>query len=317
MSLSRAFLIGLVLFLAVPSAFAQDDDLLAPLTPAPQVKGKGKTKPKAVPKRTPPAKVAKTPKKGKKPGKAAESEEDALLAPLVEKKPELVMKLSASARGARVFLDDKEVALATKGPIELEPGEHTVLVRKPGFREFSKRITATAGQVSEVAVQLEALTGFVSIKADVPGSRVFIDGEDRGTVPLENLPLPTGSHEISVQQKGFRPDQRTITVRVGKDYTIEAELRPDRLADASSDQPRAPVLTPSALPPPTSPLTPEPPAVASTPLTQRWYFWAGVGAVVVAAAVGTVVATQPLDSSKVCGGHCDGVINPPAAGLLH
>jgi hypothetical protein len=147
------------------------------------------------------------------------------------------------------------------------------------------------------------------VKADVEGARVFINGEDKGTVPLEGLTLPPGSYEIVVQREGFRPETQRISVRVGKEYTVDVNLRPEAVA---SDQPRAPNLTPRVSEP--SPLTQEPPTVAaSTPLTQRWYFWAGVGAVVTAAAVGTVVATQPqpLNPSTVCGGQCDAVINSP------
>jgi hypothetical protein len=62
------------------------------------------------------------------------------------------------------------------------------------------------------------------------------------------------------------------------------------------------------------------PAVSNSPLTSRWYFWAGVGAVVTAAAVGTLVATQPqpLDPDRdVCGGQCDVIINRPGAAAVN
>jgi hypothetical protein len=309
---SRAFLIALLLSLSAPSAFAQGmDDLLAPLTPGPGQSGKGKGK-------TSKRRAAK-PKKGSKQKAApvAEPEEETarsaeadLLAPLV-KKTELLVKVGGGVRGARLFVDDKEVGPLPRGTVEVPPGEHTVVVRRPGYRDFSRRVSALEGEVTEVGVLLEAVAGFVSVKADVEGARVFINGEDKGTVPLEGLTLPPGSYEIVVQREGFRPETQRISVRVGKEYTVDVNLRPEAVAVAS-DQPRAPNLTPRVTEP--SPLTQEPPTVAaSTPLTQRWYFWAGVGAVVTAAAVGTVVATQPqpLNPSTVCGGQCDAVINSP------
>ena len=314
---SRAFLIALLLSLSAPSAFAQGmDDLLAPLTPGPGQSGKGKGKGKTSKRR------AAKPKKGKGTrSKAAvpapEEEEETtqageadLLAPLV-KKTELLVKVGGGVRGARLFVDDQEVGTLPRGTVEVPPGEHTVVVRRPGYRDFSRRVTALEGEVTEVGVLLEAVAGFVSVKADVEGARVFINGEDKGTVPLEGLTLPPGSYEVVVQREGFRPETQRISVRVGKEYTVDVNLRPEAVAVAS-DQPRAPNLTPRVSEP--SPLTQEPPTVAaSTPLTQRWYFWAGVGAVVTAAAVGTVVATQPqpLNPSTVCGGQCDVVINSP------
>jgi hypothetical protein len=327
MLLRRAFLIALVLCLAAPSSFAQGmDDLLAPLAPsASGKKGKGKTTQRRTPKAPKKASKAGKGAKGKKGkgAKAVEPEEQEpeqaegadLLAPLV-KKTELLVKLSGtSARGARFFLDEQELGTMPKGPIEVDPGDHVVAVRKSGYRDFSRRITAKEGELTELGVLLEPTAGFVSVKADVAGARVLINGDDKGVAPLDNLMLPAGSYEIVVQREGFRPESQRIAVRAGKEYTVEVNLRPEALAQ--SDQPRAPILTPSVSDP--SPLTQQPPAVASArPLTSRWYFWAGVGAVVTAAAVGTVMATsQPLNPDRdVCGGTCDGVINRPAGGGL-
>jgi hypothetical protein len=229
-----------------------------------------------------------------------------MLAPLI-RKTELAVKMTGVVRGARLFVDDKEIGAIPKGPIEVTPGEHTVAVRRSGYRDFSRRVTAKEGELTEVSVVMEAVTGFVSVKADVEGARVLINGEDRGAVPLEGLMLSAGSYEIVVQRDGYRPETQRIAVRAGKEYTVEVNLRPL----VAADEPRNPVLTPTPTEP--SPLTQEVPDVSTgTPLTQRWYFWAGVGAT-----VGTLVATQPrpLDPSAVCGGAgCDAIINPPASG---
>jgi hypothetical protein len=193
------------------------------------------------------------------------------------------------------------------------PGEHTVAVRRAGYRDFSRRVTAKEGELTELNVLLEAVAAFVTVRADVAGARVIIDGEDKGTAPLESVMLAAGSHEIVVKLDGFRAETQRITVRTGKEYTVDVNLRPE--AVAQSDKPRTPVLTPSTTETP-SPLTQNVPEVsASSPLTKRWYFWAGVGAVVTAGVVGTMVATQPkpLDPDlDVCGGRCDVVINRPS-----
>ncbi|MET0403111.1 MAG: PEGA domain-containing protein [Cystobacter sp.] len=301
----RVPLFALVIYLAAPCAFAQgsDDDLLEPLAPSAPAKSK------------PPAAKAKKPAKvtkGKKPVRANDEAADGgddLLAPLV-KKTELVVKFNGATRGTRVLVDDRDVGAVTKAPIEVEPGEHVVVVRKPGYRDFSRRINVKAGESAELAVSLEATAGFVSVKADIAGARVLVDGEERGRTPVDGLLLSAGSHEIVVQHEGFRPESQRIAVRAGKEYSVNFNLRPGALAQ--TDEPRNPVLTPTS-PVETSPLLPEPtPVVTSKPLTQRWYFWAGVGAAVAAVAVGTVVATsQPLSPSTVCDGTCDGVINAP------
>ncbi|ATB27939.1 PEGA domain-containing protein [Melittangium boletus] len=300
MHLRRVLLLALIFCFAAPSAFAQEDEFLTPLAPAPAAKSKGK-----VVKQRKPA-------KGKKPAKGAEEEplESEFLTPLV-KKTELLVKFSGVARGTRLFVDDKELGPVSRTPVELEPGEHSIVVRKMGYRDFSRRVTLKPGELTEVAVSLDATAGFVSVKADVAGARVLVNGEDKGQAPLDSLMLPAGSYEITVEREGFRPETKRIAVRAGKDYSVEVNLRPEAIAQ--TDQPRAPILTPSETS--SSPLKPLPTEVStSKPLTSRWYFWAGVGAVVAAAAVGAVVATsQPLGVNDVCPSGCDAVINPPGA----
>lgn len=322
MLLRRAFLIALVLCLATPSASAQGmDDLLAPLTPSTSKKGKGKVTQRRTSKTPKKAKATRGGKKGKGAKATPEESEQSeaanlLLAPLV-KKTELLVKMSGSTRGARLFLNEQELGAMPKGPIELDPGAHIVTVRRSGYRDFTRRITAKEGELTELGVVMEPTAGFLSVKADVAGARVLINGEDKGVAPLDSLMLPGGSYEIVVQREGFRPESQRIAVRAGKEYTVDVNLRPEALARA--DSPRAPVLTPSAISEP-SPFTQQPATevASASPLTSRWYFWAGVGAVVTAAAVGTVMATsqQPLDPNKVCGGTCDGVINRPSGGGL-
>jgi hypothetical protein len=316
----RAALLATVLLLAAPPALAQDDDLLAPLTPTEEEAGTGTAKKSKKAKRRP---QKKTPKSRGNPAPVAESppaEED-LLAPLV--KTGVRVQLGGSLRGARLLVDGKDMGPVLGSLVEVAPGEHTLLVRRPGYREFSRRITLKPGEVQDVSAVLEAVSGIVTVKADVPGAVIFINGEDKGPAPLEGVLLPPGNHDIEARLKGFRTETSRISVRAGKDYTVNLNLRPDTDAVAQSDQPRAPVLTPSQGPDVSPALTGRPEAVASAEPTvfQRWYFWAGVGAVATAAVVGTVVATQPsattLTPDQVCGRPCDAVINgPPGSGAI-
>jgi hypothetical protein len=90
-------------------------------------------------------------------------------------------------------------------------------------------------------------------------------------------------------------------------------------APLASDRPVETSLTP------TSPIEPSPLEVTAPaptkPVYERWYFWAGIGAAVVAAGVGTAVgvsAAQPprkRTSTEICkGGPCDGCIGLSCTG---
>src|SRR6218665_2904622 len=183
MHLRRVLLFALVLCFAAPSAFAQEDEFLTPLAPLSAAKSKGK------------AVKQRKPAKGKKPVKSAEDAllESELLTPLV-KKTELLVKFSGVARGTRLFVDDKELGPVTRTPVELEPGEHSIVVRKLGYRDFSRRVTLKSGELTEVAVALDATAGFVSVKADVAGARGVRHGQGKGKGPLANPNAPPRSH---------------------------------------------------------------------------------------------------------------------------
>lgn len=338
MSFQRIVLFALVIVLAAPSsAFAQDDDdLLAPPTPQtkPSRSKSGKTKvvkkkatrEKATKVTKKPAKTPKTTKTargkaGKKP--VAAPAEDDLLAPLAPQKTELVVRMTGGVRGARLQVDGRDVGpiSAAPMPVEVTPGEHLLVVRKPGYAEYSRRIDAKEGSQTEVAVALDATMGFATLTADVPEATVAVDGQDLGPVPLANVLLKPGSREIEFRAPGFKPDVHNITVFAGRPYVIEGKLRP--LLDtsvAANDVPRNTVLNPATRPETSPGVSFDPPAPSDDvevssgkPWYGRWYVWAGVGAVVAAGTVGAVMATRdsvsPLDANRdVCGGTCDGVL---------
>jgi hypothetical protein len=338
----------MVALLAAPSAFAQsDDDFLVPLTPQKSSPSKSKTAKKGKATKTPSKKTAKkkTPpkpkkpkkgfaKKGKKGKKGAPKEELAAqpvdpvdLVPLVPQgKTELLVKLGGGLKGGRLYVDNKEVGVFPVSALEIAPGEHTLTVRRPGYAEYSQRITAEAGRLTEVEASLDAVAAVVAVTADVPGASVLIDGEPAGKAPLYGVALKPGSHEIEARREGFVSETKRIAVRAGRDYTVDFLLRP------SGDAPRVgrdavasgPTLTPResqptevaarALDPDAQPT--DEVEGGGKPLYKRWYFWAGVGAVTAAAVVGTVALTQPaapvpLSPDQVCGGTCDAVINAP------
>ena len=342
MSPHRLVLFALVTVLAAPSsAFAQDDDLLAPLTPQTKSSKTKSGKAKVVRKKTPrekPAKVTKKParpksgatargKAGKKPVEPVA--EDDMLAPLAIQKTELLVRISGGVRGARLQVDGKDAGVlsAAPVPVEVTPGEHLLVVRKPGYAEFTRRIDVKEGAQQEVSVSLDATMGFATLSADVAEAVVLVDGEELGPVPQGNVLLKPGSREIEFRAPGFKPDVHNITVFAGRSYAVAGTLRPlEDTSVASADSPKKPTLDPSRTPE-TSPglsLTPEnepdTEVSSSKPWYGRWYVWAGVGAVVAAGTVGAVMATQgstapALTAVDVCGPDgCDAVVGAARSG---
>lgn len=291
----------LAVFTLSTSSFAQDDDDLAPLAPK---KPKPAAKPKVAPKPKPPPVTTKP--------KPPDDDDD--LAPLAASKGDVVVKLAQGLSNAILSIDGKDVGPLPVGPQTLPTGEHQVKVRRLGYADFVKKVTVAGGKSVEVDAKLQAINAIVSVTSDVPDAQVFVNNRLVGTAPLSDLELPAGQTEIAVRKDGFKDDKQRINLIAGKDYPIVVKFNPGTTSTvvAATDRPVDTKLTPDDTTNVTGPGVST--TVDETPIYGRWYFWAGVAAVAVGAAVVTGVVVnnnqppQRIDEKTVCavnGGRCD------------
>jgi hypothetical protein len=305
----RALLMVLPALLLSSPVFAQDDDL-APLVPS-----SGKSKPKAKPK----------PKPAKPSPKATPSGQDDDLAPLTVAKTELVVKLGGDVSGARLFIDNKEVGTLPAGAQEVSPGDHAVLVKRPGFAPFTRKVSVASGKTAEVNVELKPTMAVYRITSDPSGAQVYAGNKLLGSTPLEDVELPPGSVTFTAKREGYSDAKSEASGKAGRDQTVSIRLAAlastpiaSRPSPVVEDRPQVSTLTPE----PSvsdSPVTAETRVESGPPIVTRWYFWVGVVAVAGAIAAGTAIGvtqanqTKPLTQSEICGGPCDACINCAAA----
>lgn len=258
-------------------AYAQDDDDLAPISKTP-----AKPKPVAKPKPRPKPKPT--------PVKPAPVDDDDL-APIAASKGDVVVKLPQGLSNALLSIDGKEVGTLPVPPQSLTAGEHTLKVKRLGYAEFVKKITVAGGKSLDVDVRLTAASAVVSVTSDLADAQVLINGRSMGSAPV-TLEVPPGSTEISVRKEGFSPDNQTLTLIAGKDYPVVVKFKPGRTSTvvAAADRPVDPKLTPSE-----DPVVGITTPVVETPISQRWYFWAGIAAaaVVTGAIIAAILLNQP------------------------
>ena len=66
----------------------------------------------------------------------------------------------------------------------------------------------------------------VSFDASPRNAEVYVDGQFRGTVPV-NLQLPAGKHEVEFRLAGFTTWSRSLVVVAGDDTRVTATLQPE------------------------------------------------------------------------------------------
>lgn len=74
-------------------------------------------------------------------------------------------------------------------------------------------------------------TGAVTVVCNVPGSAVFVDGQDTGETTDARLELPAGEHLIEVRRDGWRSqggDYRALRLKRGDEQHLLFELTPVR-----------------------------------------------------------------------------------------
>jgi hypothetical protein len=132
--------------------------------------------------------------------------------------------IETSVEGAEVLVDEEVIGVTPLAdPIELEPGSHTVRVRRPGYTEFTDVVRVRAGQRIALPVDLMALSMVLTVRTTPDEARVFVDGTFRGTSPIE-LELTEGRHRIRITHPTHREVTRQITAAPGQTEAIDVEL---------------------------------------------------------------------------------------------
>ncbi len=305
--------LALTLCVALPSWAGGDEDDLAPLTPVKKAPAKPPPAKKLPP---PPPPVVKKAPAVKRP---VVEDDLAPLTPVVSR-AEVTVKVVNTVANAMLFIDGREVGALPLPAQTLTAGEHTISVRRPGFAPFTKKVVV-ANRPLPIDAKLTPIAAVLTVTCDVPEAQVFLNGKLLGVAPLKDREVAAGTVEVTVKD-GAREEKQKLTLVAGHDYPVAVRFNPVvevARAPVVSDRPVETSLTP------TTPLEPSPLEVTapapSTPVYQRWYFWAAIGAVVVAAGVGTAVgvsAAQPprkRTAPEICmAGPCDGCIGLSCTG---
>ncbi|MDZ7644147.1 MAG: PEGA domain-containing protein [Woeseiaceae bacterium] len=111
---------------------------------------------------------------------------------------------------AVVTVDSTEVGPAPFGPLELEPGTHTVAVRAADFLPYEHRLTVPGlGLDQRLDVQLVPRWAEFTVRSEPTGATIYRDQEELGETPA-TLRLAEGSHALTVVKEGFAAWDSTV-----------------------------------------------------------------------------------------------------------
>lgn len=135
--------------------------------------------------------------------------------------------------GATVILNGQRLGGANVTYSNLRPGTYPIRVQAPGYRDYTTTITIRADATTNVNVEFAQVGSpvvanpvpgqySVTIRSSVNGARVFIDGQEAGSVSngLLNLQLSRGTHEVVMIMPGYRTFISTYNVTRDGQITI-------------------------------------------------------------------------------------------------
>ena len=131
--------------------------------------------------------------------------------------------VGAEAAQARVTVDGKAAQLWDV--VDVEPGDHEIVVDARGFQLERRHVVAAAGRFLALDVELHDKPGWLRMRAE-PGSRLFVDGRQVADLPSRDLPIAPGEHFISLTTRGRESFDRTIAIARDTPLEIDATLVP-------------------------------------------------------------------------------------------
>jgi formylglycine-generating enzyme required for sulfatase activity len=137
-----------------------------------------------------------------------------------------------------VTVNDTRIGAAPFGPVELEPGIHSVTVQAERFLPFSQRLDVPGlGLHQQLDVQLVPLWADVEISSNPSGAVVYRGTDPIGETPM-SLELTEGPHSLSMIKEGFR----------AWDFSVDAVANVDQVLPTVQLEPANAQLLVSSIP---------------------------------------------------------------------
>ena len=121
---------------------------------------------------------------------------------------------------AVVSIDGSLVGNAPFGPVELQPGEHSVRVEAARYLPFGDVVDVPGlGKYQELHVQLVRRWSNVEVTSEPRGAEIFAGDERLGVTPA-TVELLEGTHQVSVVREGFKAWDGTVEARPNVDQVL-------------------------------------------------------------------------------------------------
>jgi len=153
----------------------------------------------------------------------------------------LVLLLAAvfvlTARTVKVRINPEPQSLSLHGMLPLLPlgdrflgvvGSYTLEASRPGYRDLQAEVVIKRSGSSRYSFSLEKLPGLLDVTSTPAGAEVFLDGNNRGRAPQDDLEVTAGKHALRCTLKRYQDARLELDIRgMGERQSVDCTLQPD------------------------------------------------------------------------------------------
>ncbi|MDH4211070.1 MAG: PEGA domain-containing protein [candidate division WOR-3 bacterium] len=130
-----------------------------------------------------------------------------------------------------IYLDDSDLKMNTPSRLDsVAAGQHTIEVRKPGYRPYKRDVTVKGGDTLSLDAQLiqdidRVSTGSLTITSQPSGAAVAIDGKNTGSqTPCTINEITTGQHTVQITKSGYQTYEFKPVIQSGQTARASVNL---------------------------------------------------------------------------------------------
>jgi serine/threonine protein kinase len=137
------------------------------------------------------------------------------------------LSVDSAPQGAQVQVDGQTDAswVTPFAMTDLQPGQHSITVSKPGYVTDTRSINVTSGNRATEMVHLTQLLATLVVKSDPPGASVYIDGKDAGAKTPAQVSVNKGQHVVLVRLSGYIDETMNAQFALGQTFNFSPTLR--------------------------------------------------------------------------------------------
>ena len=145
--------------------------------------------------------------------------------------------LESEPSGASVYINNEFVGNTPLNNYKQSYGTYQYRLESPNYHPATGTIELNAGRF-EQRIALKPAFGSISVKSNVAGAKILLDGKPTGNNSPATLPeIPSGSHTITLQLDKYAPQQQNVVVEDGQatDVSMSLDARIARITINSID----------------------------------------------------------------------------------